>query len=247
MRLRSQRTPRWAEAGLVLGLTVALACGARGQLPEDAFAVGREAMVRDQLEAHGIADEATLKAMRTVPRQEFVTFALRPFAYADRPLPIGHGQTISQPYIVAFMTEAVAPRPGQTILEIGTGSGYQAAVLAAAGAEVYTVEIVPALARQASTTLRRLGFKNVHVRCGDGYRGWPEHAPYDAVLVTCAPDNIPPDLVTQLREGGRMAIPVGRGDRQDLLVLQKKDGRMEQLALLPVLFVPMTGEAERAR
>lgn len=204
-------------------------------------------MVRDQLVARGIADRATLDAMLSVPRHEFVDPALRGLAYADRPLPIGYGQTISQPYIVAFMTEAIAPRAGQKVLEVGTGSGYQAAVLAAAGVEVYTVEIVAALARSAQATLERLGYKNAHVLHADGYRGWPEHAPYDAVIVTCAPENIPPDLVSQLREGGRMAIPVGSGDAQDLLVLEKRGGQMEQKATLPVRFVPMTGETEKTR
>lgn len=204
-------------------------------------------MVRDQLVARGITGRETLEAMRAVPRHEFVDPSLRGFAYADRPLPIGHGQTISQPYIVAFMTEAIAPRAGQKILEVGTGSGYQAAVLASAGAEVYSVEIVGALARSARAALERLGYKNAHVLHADGYRGWPEHAPYDAVVVTCAPDAIPPDLVSQLREGGRMAIPVGSGDAQDLLVLEKKGGHMDRKAVLPVRFVPMTGEAEKMR
>lgn len=204
-------------------------------------------MLKDQIEARGITDPATLAAMRAVPRHEFVPLRLREEAYSDYPLPLGHGQTISQPYIVAFMTEAIRPEPGEKILEIGAGSGYQAAVLAEAGAEVYTVEIVAPLAEMARQNLERLGYENAHVLHADGYRGWPEHAPFDAIIVTCAPDRIPPDLVAQLREGGRMIIPVGAGLNQDLILLRKQDGMVEKQSVLPVRFVPMTGEAERSR
>ncbi len=204
-------------------------------------------MLKDQIEARGITDPATLAAMRAVPRHEFVPLRLREEAYSDYPLPIGHGQTISQPYIVAFMTEAIHPEPGEKILEIGAGSGYQAAVLAEAGTEVYTVEIVAPLAEMARQNLERLGYKDAHVLHADGYRGWPEHAPFDAIIVTCAPDRIPPDLVAQLREGGRMIIPVGGGLNQDLILLRKQDGKVEQQSVLPVRFVPMTGEAEQSR
>jgi protein-L-isoaspartate(D-aspartate) O-methyltransferase len=165
----------------------------------------------------------------------------------DYPLPIGHGQTISQPFIVAFMTEAIRPQPGEKILEIGAGSGYQAAILAQMGADVYTVEIVELLAEMARQTLERLGYKNAHVKHGDGYRGWPEHAPFDAIIVTCAPDKIPTPLVEQLRDGGRMIIPVGGGMNQELVLLRKQDGKIEKQSVLPVRFVPMTGEAEKAR
>ena len=203
-------------------------------------------MVTEQIEARGIHDPATLAAIRAVPRHEFVPEVMRDEAYRDHPLPIGHGQTISQPYIVAFMTEAIHPEPGEKILEVGSGSGYQAAVLAQMGAEVYTIEIVEELAGIARHNLERLGYHNVHIRQGDGYRGWPEHAPFDAIVVTCAPDKVPPDLVAQLREGGRMIIPVGSMEQQ-LVFLRKHGGKVEQQTVLPVRFVPMTGEAESAR
>lgn len=202
-------------------------------------------MVEEQMAARGISDPATLEAMRAVPRHEFLPLRLRGEAYGDYPLPIGYGQTISQPYIVAFMTEAIRPRPGEKILEVGAGSGYQAAILAQMGADVYTVEIVEPLAEMAAQTLERLGYKNAHVRHGDGYRGWPEHAPFDAVIVTCAPDKIPPDLVTQLKDGGRMIIPVGGGMEQELVLLRKNGEQIEKQSVLPVRFVPMTGEAEK--
>jgi protein-L-isoaspartate(D-aspartate) O-methyltransferase len=201
-------------------------------------------MVEQQIEARGISDPATLAALRTVPRHEFLPMRLRSEAYADYPLPIGHGQTISQPFIVAFMTEAIRPQPGERILEIGAGSGYQAAILAQMGAEVYTIEIVEPLAEMARQTLERLGYKNAHVKHGDGFRGWPEHAPFDAIIVTCAPDKIPAPLVEQLRDGGRMIIPVGSGMNQELVLLRKKGDKIEKQSVLPVRFVPMTGEAQ---
>jgi protein-L-isoaspartate(D-aspartate) O-methyltransferase len=207
----------------------------------------RETMVETQIAARGISDPATLSAMRTVPRHEFLPLRLRNEAYMDYPLPIGHGQTISQPYIVAFMTETIRPQPGEKILEIGAGSGYQAAILAQMGAEVYTVEIVEPLAEMARQTLERLGFKSARVMHGDGFRGWPEHAPFDAIIVTCAPDKIPPELVAQLKDGGRMIIPVGGGMNQELVLLRKKGGNIEKQSVLPVRFVPMTGEAQNSR
>jgi protein-L-isoaspartate(D-aspartate) O-methyltransferase len=171
---------------------------------------------------------------------------LRSRSYEDHPLSIGFGQTISQPYIVAFMTEQLDPQPGDRVLEVGTGSGYQAAVLARLVKEVYSIEIVEALAAQAAADLARLGVANVHVRAGDGYRGWSEAAPFDAIIVTCAPNHVPEPLVQQLREGGRMVIPVGDPYGQRLYILEKRGGKIEQRAVLPVLFVPMTGESERA-
>jgi len=201
-------------------------------------------MVEQQIAARGISDAATLAAMRMVPRHEFLPLRLRSEAYADYPLPIGHGQTISQPYVVAFMTQAIRPQPGEKILEIGSGSGYQAAVLAEMGADVYTIEIVKPLAEMSRQTLQRLGYKNAHVLLGDGYRGWPEHAPFDAIIVTCAPDKIPAPLVEQLRDGGRMIIPVGSGMNQELVLLRKTGDKIEQQSVLPVRFVPMTGEAQ---
>ena len=180
--------------------------------------------------------------MGEVPRHEFVPKSQRRNAYRDDPLPIGHGQTISQPFIVAFMTEKLEPQPSDRVLEIGTGSGYQAAILAKLVKEVYSIEIVKPLADRAGTTLEKLGVKNVHLKAGDGHKGWPEHAPFDAVVVTCAPDHIPQPLVEQLREGGKMIIPVGpQGGAQKLYLLRKKDGKIRREAVLPVRFVPMTG------
>ncbi|MEY2479863.1 MAG: protein-L-isoaspartate(D-aspartate) O-methyltransferase [Verrucomicrobiota bacterium] len=193
----------------------------------------------------GINEERVLAAMRKVPREEFVPPELRNASYGDHPLPIGYGQTISQPFVVAFMTEQIRPQPSDRIFEIGTGSGYQAAILAELAAEVYSIEIIEPLAAQASQTLQRLGYKNVHVKAGDGYKGWPEHAPFDAIIVTCAPDKIPPPLTEQLKENGRMIIPVGSGFDQELYLLEKKNGELRHEAVLPVRFVPMTGEAER--
>ena len=210
---------------------------------EAAYRTARLRMVERQLAAVGrdIRDPRVLEAMRKVPRHKFVPERLRGLAYGDTPLSIGHGQTISQPYIVAFMTEKLEPAPTDRVLEIGTGSGYQAAVLAELVKEVYTIEIVEPLANQAREVLENLGYKNVHVRVGDGYRGWPEKAPFDAIIVTCAPDAIPKPLVEQLKDGGRMIIPVGRRGRlQDLVLLEKREGRIRQRKVLPVQFVPMT-------
>lgn len=203
----------------------------------------RQAMVESQIAGRGVRDARVLDAMRAVPRHEFVPAHLRVRAYEDHPLPIGYEQTISQPYIVAFMTEQLAPQPTQRVLEIGTGSGYQAAVLAKLVAEVFTIEIVEPLAKRATADLARLGFKNVQVRAGDGYQGWPEAAPFDAIIVTCAPDHVPEPLVHQLKEGGRMIIPVGEFGAQQLYVLEKRGGKIERRAVLPVRFVPMTGKA----
>ena len=200
-------------------------------------------MVKEQLVMRGITADRILAAMRKVPREEFVPEELRSASYADRPLPIGFDQTISQPYIVAFMTEELRPKPEDRVLEIGTGSGYQAAILAELVAEVYSIEIIEPLARMAEATLERLGYRNIHVKAGDGYKGWPEHAPFDCVIVTCAPDHVPKPLTEQLKEGGRMIIPVGPPGNQDLYLLEKQEGELRQQAVSPVRFVPMTGEA----
>jgi len=239
------RIPGACRCFLLFCLALAACTDAKPPRPGD-LATQREAMVATQIEARGITDPATLAAMRAVPRHEFLPLRLREEAYMDYPLPIGHGQTISQPYIVAFMTEAIRPQPGEKILEIGAGSGYQAAVLAAAGAEVSTVEIVGPLAEMARQNLARLGYDKARVLHADGFRGWPEHAPYDAIVVTCAPDRIPPALVEQLRDGGRMIIPVGSGMNQELILLRKHGDKIEKQSVLPVRFVPMTGEAQRA-
>jgi len=212
---------------------------------EDVFAAARKRMVQGQLSGRGITNARVLAVMGKVPRREFVPERFRAQAYDDGPLPIGHGQTISQPYIVAFMTERLDPRPTDRVLEIGTGSGYQAAVLAELVAEVYTIEIVEPLAQRAEADLKRLSYTNVHVRAGDGYRGWPEAAPFDAIIVTCAPEKVPQPLVEQLKDGGRMIIPVGPTWNQELVLLRKQGGRLEKRAVLPVRFVPMTGDAQR--
>ena len=203
-----------------------------------------ENMVRKQIAARGIRDPRILEAMRRVPRHEFVPKEVRPLAYRDRPLPIGYGQTISQPFVMAYMTERLAPEETDRILEVGTGSGYQAAILAELAAEVYTIEIVAPLAARAAADLKRLGYDNVHVREGDGYQGWPEHAPFDGVIVTAAPDHVPRPLVEQLAPGGRMILPLGDVSQRLVLITKDADGTVEQSELLPVRFVPMTGEAE---
>ncbi len=195
-----------------------------------------------------IVHPGVLRAMATVPRHRFVPPGLRTLAHEDRPLPIGHGQTISQPYIVALMTQTLDPQPDDCVLEIGTGSGYQAAVLAELVRSVHTIEIVEPLAERAARTLQELGCTNVFVRAGDGYLGWPEAAPFDCIIVTCAPDHVPEPLAHQLREGGRMMIPVGaQGGLQELILLTRREGGIEQRSVLPVAFVPMTGRARDSR
>jgi protein-L-isoaspartate(D-aspartate) O-methyltransferase len=197
-------------------------------------------MVKQQIIDRGIKDPRVIKAMEKVPRHLFVPEDHRACAYDDAPLCIGEGQTISQPYIVAFMTETLDLKAGDKILEIGTGSGYQAAILAEIVKEVYTIEIIEKLGKRAKATLTHLGYKNVHVKIGDGYKGWPEQAPFDAVIVTCAPEKIPPDLVSQLKEGGRMIIPVGTEvSVQKLIKVTKKNGRSEIQEERQVKFVPM--------
>ena len=239
--------PNLIAAALCLGgcLGGPAASAAGSATPSDRHAEARRDMVADQLRARGIANEKVLAAMGRVPRHEFVPLPLRLLAYADRPLPIGHDQTISQPYIVAFMTEALKPAPTDRVLEIGTGSGYQAAVLAELVAKVYTIEIVPPLGERARADLARLKYDNVQVRIGDGYEGWPEHAPFDAIIVTCSPEHVPAPLVEQLRDGGRMIIPVGDvRSGQALYLLEKRGARVVQRAVMPVRFVPMTGRAQ---
>ncbi len=204
-------------------------------------------MVAEQLSCPGrdITNARVLAAMGKVLRHEFVPERLRIEAYRDSPLPIGYDQTISQPYIVAFMTEQLDPKPTDTILEIGTGSGYQAAVLAELVTQVYTIEIIENLARKAAADLKRLGYTNVHVRAGDGYAGWPGAKPFDAVIVTCAPDKVPEPLIDQLKDGGRMIIPVGPACDQQLVLLSKRGDSLERHAVLPVRFVPMTGQVRK--
>jgi len=219
-------------------------CGQQAPTAAD-FAAQRQRMVEQQLKPRGIKDDRVLAAMARVPREEFVPADERGDAYEDGPLPIGFDQTISQPYIVAFMTEQLRLRPSDRLLEIGSGSGYQAAVLAELVADVYTIEIVEPLAKTAEATLQRLGYKNVHLRVGDGYQGWPEEAPFDAIIVTCAPDKVPQPLVEQIKDGGRMVIPVGERFAQQLYLLEKKNGQLKESATLPVRFVPMVREQKK--
>jgi protein-L-isoaspartate(D-aspartate) O-methyltransferase len=219
---------------LCLVLLSYLGAVASGERAQD-----RDALVMEQILARGVKDPTTLSAMRTVPRHLFLPESMAPHAYQDRPLPIGHGQTISQPFIVAFMTEIIKPGPGRKILEIGTGSGYQAAILAATGAQVYSIEIIPQLADSAAARLKQLGFTNVTTKSADGYYGWQEHAPFDAIIVTAAAEFIPPPLIGQLAESGLMIIPVGSPFFvQTLMLVQKRDGKTISTNLMPVRFVP---------
>jgi protein-L-isoaspartate(D-aspartate) O-methyltransferase len=196
-------------------------------------------MVREQIESRGIKNPAVLESLRDTPRHMFVPAQVRKLAYTDQPLPIGYGATISQPYVVALMTELLEPSRDLTVLEIGTGSGYQAAVLSPLVKHVYTIEILPQLARSADAILQKLGYKNISVRAGDGYQGWPEKAPFDRIILTAAPAEIPRALIAQLRPGGKLVAPVGE-DVQDLVVIDKsKDGEIRRRSVIPVRFVPM--------
>jgi len=211
---------------------------------KDEYTFSREKMVSDQIVARNVSDELVLAAMRKVPRHDFVPDGMKPYAYEDRPLPIGEDQTISQPYIVALMTESLNLKGGERVLEIGTGSGYQAAILAEIAGEVYTIEIIESLANTARDRLQGMGYKNITVRYGDGYQGWKEHAPFDGIIVTAAPDHIPQPLIEQLKIGGRMVIPVGSMLQELKLLTKTKDGIKEK-SIIPVRFVPMTGEAQK--
>lgn len=213
---------------------------------DDSRRAEREQMIETQIAARGVNDVRVLRALRDVPRHEFVPEEHREHAYQDWPLPIGFRQTISQPYIVALMSQVLELRGDETVLEIGTGSGYQSAVLARLAKQVYTIEIVPELGERAKRDLARLGFGSVHVRVGDGYQGWPEHAPFDAIIVTAAPGHVPQPLIDQLAVGGRMVLPVG-GSSQELLLIRRTPQGIEREKLIDVRFVPMTGEAQRPR
>ena len=222
----------------VIWLSFLTACSS----PPAAYEAERRRMVAEQIESRGVGDRRVLSALREVPRHLFVPPSQRANAYADRPLPIGYGQTISQPYIVALMTELARPEPGDRALEVGTGSGYQAAILSRLVREVYTIEIVEPQGREAGRRLQGLGLSNISVRVGDGYGGWPEAAPFDIILVTAAPERVPPPLLAQLKPGGRMVIPVGAiSDVQSLQLIRKdSEGRIESRSVLPVRFVPLT-------
>lgn len=215
--------------------------------PTDPFAQARSRMVDEFIAAEGITNERVLDAMRNTPRHEFVPPQLARSAYFDEALAIGQGQTISPPYIVAYMTAAIDPQPDDVVLEIGTGSGYQAAILAPLVKQVYSIEIVPELGRQAKKTLTRLKYENVETRIGDGYLGWQEHAPFDKIIVTCSPEKVPTPLVEQLAEGGKLMIPLGERYDQTFYLFEKKQGKLEATRLIPALFVPMTGESEDRR
>ncbi len=237
---------------LLAASMIGVSAGACAQPPaegDDDRAVQRARMVERQLASRDIDDRRVLDAMRSVPRHLFVDPDQAAHAYDDGPLPIGHGQTISQPYIVALMTQLARPQPGDRVLEIGTGSGYQAAVLAKLAARVYTIEIVEPLAAEAKERLQRLGYDNVHVRAGDGYAGWPEHAPFDVVMLTAAPEKVPEPLIEQLKPGGRLVAPVGSAFLgQELRVIEKRaDGSLRTTRSAPVRFVPFTGKAAEGR
>lgn len=213
----------------------------------DQFATARQRMVEEFIIAEGVRDPRVLEVMRTVPRHLFIRAELRPLAYQDQALDIGHKQTISPPFIVAYMTETLDPQPTDRVLEIGSGSGYQAAVLSGLVQHVYTIEIVKPLGDKAADLLKRLKYDNVSVRVGDGYLGWPEEAPFDKIIVTCSPEAVPQPLVDQLKEGGRLLIPLGERYQQVFYLFVKKDGQLERTRLLPTLFVPMTGKMEELR
>ncbi len=224
-------------------LWVALTQAAVGQ-SADKWQPDRDKMVDDEVVAAGIANARVIEAMRAVPRHEFVTPDQRRYAYCDMCLPIGSGQTISPPFMVAMMTERLDPQPTDKLLEVGTGSGYQAAVLSRLVRDVYTIEIVESLGRRSGAALRRLRCDNVHTRTGDGYAGWPQYAPFDKIIVTCSPTAVPQALIDQLKEGGRMIVPVGELFQQTLYLFEKRDGKLVKQAIEPTMFVPMTGAGE---
>jgi protein-L-isoaspartate(D-aspartate) O-methyltransferase len=231
-------------AGLVAA--IALSRGAGGQSLRDWRRLASD-MVDKEIAAAGVANKRVIQAMRDTPRHEFVPANQRQYAYLDMALPIGSGQTISPPFVVASMTEAIDPQPTDKVLEIGTGSGYQAAVLSPLVREVYTIEIVEALSRRATRALKQLRYDNVKTRAGDGYKGWPEAAPFDKIIVTCSPEQVPQPLVDQLKDGGLMVIPVGERYQQTLYLMRKTGGELKSEALRATLFVPMTGQAEAQR
>lgn len=225
---------------LKLGILIIAVLMTNSIIGQDKYHEAREQMVTTQLEGRDITNKATLRAMRQVKRHEFVSDRMKSVAYIDGPLSIGHGQTISQPYIVAFMTQELKPKPHHRVLEIGTGSGYQAAVLAEIVDTVYTIEIVEPLGKQAKKRFERLGYSNIKTRIGDGYHGWPEEAPFDAIIVTAGVKEIPPALIEQLADGGRMIIPAGSIYQKHLVLVTKKNGKIKQRKRLAVAFVPFT-------
>jgi len=231
----------WCATGVSLFL--AFSCNGESGMTADSLENARQLMVERQIIRRGVSDKVVIEAMMKVERHRFVPIESRKLAYTDQPLPIGYGQTISQPYIVALMTELLSPDPHDTVLEIGTGSGYQASVLSAIVSHVYTIEIVEPLAREASSRIRELGIENITVRPGDGYKGWPEHAPFDAVIVTAAPPKVPTPLLEQLAVSGKMVVPVGDAF-QELQVITRVDTGYQVHKSIPVRFVPMVGEIQ---
>jgi len=233
--------------GVLVVMAALFAPSARADRLEDEYRKQRLLMVENVIASEGIKNKLVLDAMRTVPRHEFVLPADRPKAYFDQSLSIGHKQTITPPFIVAYMTETLDPQPTDRVLEIGTGSGYQAAILAQIVKEVYTIEIVEPLGKQAQERLARMKYRNIEVKIGDGYKGWPEHAPFDKIIVTCSPEAVPQPLIDQLKDGGRMIVPLGERYQQVFHLFEKRDGKLIQTKLLPTLFVPMTGASEEER
>src|SRR5688572_9323193 len=232
-----------AAAGLMCSFPLRFTAA---QVPKQ-FADIRDKMIQEEIIDAGVKDERVIKAIRATPRHEFVPIAQRHLAYFDMALPIGEGQTISPPFVVAYMTEQIDPQPTDKVLEIGTGSGYQAAILSPLVKEVYSIEIVEPLGKRAAQVIKKLKYDNVFTRIGDGYLGWPEHAPFDKIIVTCSPEKVPQPLIEQLKEGGRMVIPLGERYQQTLFLYKKVGGKLEFETLLPTLFVPMTGAAEETR
>lgn len=248
LRMSTEVTSSYAHIVIRIGLIgctalllTVISCRDGGGGPAESLDEARASMVKNQIKARGIEDERVIEAMLAVRRHEFIPEQYRHYAYHDSPVPIGYGQTISQPYIVALMTEELSLSTADRVLEVGTGSGYQAAVLAKIVDEVYTIEIVEPLGREAEERLKRLGYDNVKVKIGDGYEGWPEYGPYDRVIVTCAPDDIPRPLIEQMKEGGIMVIPYGNAGFQYLYRVKKYMGEAQRERLIPVSFVPLTG------
>ena len=249
LTLRRPSSKFLQRASLLLAFTATalIAATAAAQTSTTEFTAQREKMVRDEVQAAGVKNERVLDSIRKTLRHEFVNFRDRPYAYFDMALPIGQGQTISPPFIVAYMTEQLDPQPSDKVLEIGTGSGYQAAVLSPLVKEVYTIEIIEPLGRQAARVLQKLKYTNVFTKIGDGYQGWPEKAPFDKIIVTCSPEKVPAPLVAQLKEGGRLIVPLGERYQQMFYLFKKENGQLVSEALRPTLFVPMTGKAETLR
>ncbi len=247
--VRPLRAALWLLLSVVLPTICACKSESSNRADADSLSAGydqtRARMVETQITPRGISDPAVLEALLTVPRHLFVPKDARSEAYADHPLAIGESQTISQPYIVALMTELLRLDSTSRVLEIGTGSGYQAAILGELAGEVYTIEIIKPLAKRSEELLDSLGYQNIHVRCGDGYAGWPKQAPFDAIIVTCAPPEVPQPLIEQLADGGRLVVPVGTL-WQELVLFEKTEGKLSQSSVIPVRFVPMTGEGVRS-